>query len=115
MTDVGRLIARVRWVQCFFLTRRHRRALADLGAASYHIEQHEDETVYIPAGCPHQVTASRMQMLVDPVMFLVCTQNNVARNELQCGANLLLLMTELYVMSTRDCDVNHASGHTSVF
>ncbi len=44
-------------VQCFFLTRRHRRALADMGAASYHVEQHEDETIYVPAGCPHQVTA----------------------------------------------------------
>lgn len=45
------------WIhsQCFFLTRKHRKALAALGAASHHFEQHEDETVYIPAGCPHQV------------------------------------------------------------
>ena len=46
-------------LQCFFLTRRHRRALADMGAASYHFEQHEDETVYVPAGCPHQVPLTR--------------------------------------------------------
>ena len=45
-------------LQCFYLTRQHRRALADMGAASYHVEQHEDETVYVPAGCPHQVTAN---------------------------------------------------------
>ena len=42
-------------LQCFFLTKRHRRALAEMGAASYHFEQHEDETVYVPAGCAHQV------------------------------------------------------------
>ena len=41
--------------QHFMLTAEHRAALkADTGVESWHFEQHADEAVFIPAGCPHQ-------------------------------------------------------------
>ena len=41
--------------QHFMLTAEHRAALkADTGVGSWHFEQHADEAVFIPAGCPHQ-------------------------------------------------------------
>ncbi len=40
----------------FYLTARHRAQLrAEEGIESWHFEQHADEAVFIPAGCPHQV------------------------------------------------------------
>ena len=40
------------------LTAEHRAALkADTGVESWHFEQHADEAVFIPAGCPHQARA----------------------------------------------------------
>ncbi len=43
-------------MQDFFLTARHRAMLkSEYGVESWHFEQHQDEAVFIPAGCPHQV------------------------------------------------------------
>ena len=42
--------------QDFFLTAKHRAMLKEeYGVESWHFEQHQDEAVFIPAGCPHQV------------------------------------------------------------
>ncbi|CAL8468356.1 g7896 [Coccomyxa elongata] len=42
--------------QDFFLTAKHRTQLRkEYGVESWHFEQHADEAVFIPAGCPHQV------------------------------------------------------------
>ncbi|BDA43691.1 probable lysine-specific demethylase 3B at C-terminar half [Coccomyxa sp. Obi] len=42
--------------QDFFLTAKHRAQLKkEYGVESWHFEQHADEAVFIPAGCPHQV------------------------------------------------------------
>ncbi|BDA51374.1 probable lysine-specific demethylase 3A at C-terminar half [Coccomyxa sp. Obi] len=42
--------------QDFFLTAKHRAQLKEeYGVESWHFEQHANEAVFIPAGCPHQV------------------------------------------------------------
>eukprot|EP00803_Ostreobium_quekettii_P002722 evm.model.scf_3087.1 EVM.evm.TU.scf_3087.1 scf_3087:7704-10907(+) len=42
--------------QMFVLTERHRQALrAEQGVETWHFEQHRNEAIYVPAGCPHQV------------------------------------------------------------
>lgn len=42
--------------QDFFLTAKHRAQLKEeYGVESWHLEQHANEAVFIPAGCPHQV------------------------------------------------------------
>lgn len=42
--------------QTFMLTDRHRAMLLqEEGVQAWHVEQHEYEAIYIPAGCPHQV------------------------------------------------------------
>jgi len=44
--------------QNFFLTAHHRAKLKEEeGLESWHFEQHADEAVFIPAGCPHQVSS----------------------------------------------------------
>ena len=44
--------------QVFYLTAKHRAQLkAKEGIESWHFEQHADEAVFIPGGCPHQVSS----------------------------------------------------------
>ena len=44
-------------MQDFFLTAKHRAQLkSKYGVESWHFEQHANEAVFIPAGCPHQVS-----------------------------------------------------------
>ena len=43
-------------MQEFFVSVEHRDAMkVKLGIEPWHFEQHADEAVFIPAGCPHQV------------------------------------------------------------
>ena len=47
----------------FYLTAMHRAALkAETGIESWHFEQHADEAVFIPAGCPHQARLRRLPL-----------------------------------------------------
>lgn len=45
-------------LQTFYLTSEHRAMLKEEeGVESWHFEQHAYEAVFIPAGCPHQVSS----------------------------------------------------------
>ena len=45
-------------LQTFYLTSEHRAMLKEEeGVESWHFEQHAFEAVFIPAGCPHQVSS----------------------------------------------------------
>ena len=45
-------------LQNFFLAAKHRKVLKEEEAIeSWHFEQHADEAVFIPGGCPHQVSS----------------------------------------------------------
>ena len=52
-------------LQTFFLTAKHRQMLKEEeGIESWHFEQHANEAVFIPAGCPHQVWARSLAPLL---------------------------------------------------
>ncbi len=53
---LGRSLSCACATQDFFLTAKHRAQVKkEYGVESWHFEQHADEAVFIPAGCPHQV------------------------------------------------------------
>ena len=57
-------------LQVFYLTARHRAQLkAETGLEGWHFEQHADEAVFIPAGCPHQARSARTA-LARPLLLL---------------------------------------------
>ncbi len=59
--------------QSFMLQAAHRAALAaDTGVSFWHFEQHVDEAVFIPAGCPHQVRNLRSCIKVRLADIVMC-------------------------------------------
>ena len=58
-------------VQSFYLNSHHLEQLKkETGVQPWHFEQHPGEGVFIPAGCPHQVTSQPHSL---PVTSFVCS------------------------------------------
>ncbi|EIE19371.1 hypothetical protein COCSUDRAFT_58660 [Coccomyxa subellipsoidea C-169] len=80
----------------FFLTAKHRAMLKEeYGVESWHFEQHQDEAVFIPAGCPHQVRnlKSCIKVAIDfvsPESASQCLELTQERRQLTLRENQLL-------------------------
>ncbi|CAL8466277.1 g5813 [Coccomyxa elongata] len=85
--------------QDFFLTAKHRAQLKEeFGVESWHFEQHANEAVFIPAGCPHQVRnlKSCIKVAIDfvsPESAAPCLELTRERRDLTLRENELAAAT----------------------
>ena len=71
-TQVGDVV----FDHCFMISLAQLRRMATQreagGIEPWHFEQHQDEAVFIPAGCPHQVRGGRWVWHVKTPVHCVC-------------------------------------------